>query len=104
MYSVFIRDWLSVFPRSQVHVVRGEDYYANREIVLNEIFLFLGLAELPSAFYDAVSSADILNSRTAGRRVPEMEEETRKLLTEFYQPYNQDLAELLHDRRFLWDS
>nr|KAG5688851.1 hypothetical protein BaRGS_005226 [Batillaria attramentaria] len=30
--------------------------------------------------------------------------ETRAMLDDFYRPHNQRLAELLHDRRFLWQD
>lgn len=37
-------------------------------------------------------------------RVNEMLNETRKRIKNFYQRYNEELAELLNDQRFLWDD
>ncbi len=33
---------------------------------------------------------------------PKMLEETREILDDFYRPYNQDLAGMLEDKRFLY--
>ena len=43
MYSVFLEEWLRVFPRDQILVVRAEDYFKDRTPTLNTIFNFLGL-------------------------------------------------------------
>ncbi|KAK2142003.1 hypothetical protein LSH36_1007g01009 [Paralvinella palmiformis] len=44
LYSAFMPDWLRVFPRDQIHVIRSEDYFANRKPVLDDVVEFLGLA------------------------------------------------------------
>jgi hypothetical protein len=45
MYSVFMREWLSVFPRSSFYLLRTEDYHDNMAQHLNAIFNFLGVGE-----------------------------------------------------------
>jgi hypothetical protein len=45
MYSVFLKDWIKVFKRENVLVIKSEDYYANRTATLNEIYTFIGLGK-----------------------------------------------------------
>ncbi|KAI8789052.1 carbohydrate sulfotransferase 15, partial [Biomphalaria glabrata] len=40
--------------------------------------------------------------RTSDRKLGGMLDKTRELLHSFYHPHNLDLAQLLHDDRFLW--
>ena len=46
LYSVYIEDWLQVFPRENFRFVRLEDYAANKTHVLLETIRFLGLGQL----------------------------------------------------------
>ena len=41
MYSVFMADWLRVFPRQQIHVIRYRDLVRDTNHVMNQIFKFL---------------------------------------------------------------
>ena len=43
MYSVFLKDWLAVFPANQVRIVRFEDYKKDMKGVLQTLYYFLGL-------------------------------------------------------------
>ena len=45
LYSVYVEDWLKVFPRDQIMVIKGEDYYDDRRNVLERVFKFLVLGE-----------------------------------------------------------
>ena len=46
LYSVYIEDWLQVFPRENFRFVRLEDYAANKTHVLLETIRFLGLGNI----------------------------------------------------------
>lgn len=46
LYSVYIKDWLQIFPRSQLMVLKAENYYADRRSILEEVFKFLELGKL----------------------------------------------------------
>ena len=41
MYSVYLKDWFRIFPKSQIHVLRTEDYHVSMETELKKIFTFL---------------------------------------------------------------
>ena len=45
MYSVFMKEWLAVFPRSSFYILRTEDYHDNMIYHLNNIYNFLGLGK-----------------------------------------------------------
>ena len=45
MYYPFIADWLRVFPRDQIKVVRYEDYISRPSEIINEVCKFLEIRE-----------------------------------------------------------
>lgn len=45
MYSSFLKEWLSAFPRGQIMFVLFEDYINNRAEMLNQMFEHLGVGE-----------------------------------------------------------
>ena len=52
-----------------------------------------------------ISKKPVANSRASGhvpRRVGHMLNETDVLLRRFFEPFNQQLTELIGDERFLW--
>ncbi len=42
MYSEFLDDWLRVFPRDQLLILRNEDYKVTQREHMEVIFKFLG--------------------------------------------------------------
>lgn len=52
MYIIFLLDWLTVFNREQILVIRLEDYAANLEVTIKKVFDFLSVGTYPkSTFY-----------------------------------------------------
>ncbi|XP_064646115.1 uncharacterized protein LOC135499313 [Lineus longissimus] len=103
LYSVYIGDWLTVFPRSQVHVVRAEDYGRNTAGVLQDIFKFLEVDALPPDTLKEIAEGPRMNTnRQYSYDVGPMQASTRKLLDDFFKPFNEALAHILQDDRFLW--
>jgi len=45
LYYVFIKDWLSVYPREQFLFIKSEDYFKNRTATVMEILEFLKLSK-----------------------------------------------------------
>ena len=45
LYTIFIEEWLKVFPREQFHILRLEDYTEDKQLALNDIFQFLGVGK-----------------------------------------------------------
>uniref|UniRef100_A0A0B6ZS08 Sulfotransferase domain-containing protein n=1 Tax=Arion vulgaris TaxID=1028688 RepID=A0A0B6ZS08_9EUPU len=102
-YSVYVRDWLKVFPRQQILFIRFEDYVTNLDDTLKKVFSFLELAPLPEE-----TMQKMLNSGTANvgkhYNFGPMLNETRYILREFYQQFNDELAEMLNDADFNWNT
>lgn len=103
MYSVHIREWLKRFPTEQVHIIRTEDWAQDAVSELQEVFKFLSLSEISKETIDQFSQKKRMNERKPrNKRIGGMLPETRELLTSFYQPFNEDLAKLLQNEKYLW--
>lgn len=53
LYVVYLLDWLSIFSREQVLVLRLEDHASNRKYTMHTVFRFLGLGERARSMYNA---------------------------------------------------
>ncbi|XP_059177868.1 carbohydrate sulfotransferase 15-like [Physella acuta] len=99
-YSVFLKEWFRVFPRSAFHVTRTTEYKNDMEGTLKGVFDFLEIPQLSKTLM-----ADVLNQTkrhvTAEKKGVALPE-TVKVLREFYADCNKETAELLGDDRFLW--
>lgn len=93
-----------MFPISQVHVVHFETYRKSEIDAINKVFKFLDLE--PVTQFDRAGQRIMSKEKVFGgkqyERVGPMMEKTEKILTEFYQPFNVELAKLLNDTRYLW--
>ncbi|CAL1541435.1 unnamed protein product [Lymnaea stagnalis] len=99
-YSMFLKEWFQVFPRSAFHVTRTTEYTNNMAETLDGVFKFL---DIPSVSSELM--ADILNQTR--RHVTSLKHgvvlpETRVALRSFYEECNRETAMLLEDDRFLW--
>ncbi|XP_074531135.1 carbohydrate sulfotransferase 15-like [Halichoeres trimaculatus] len=105
MYIIFLLDWLTVFKREQIHVLRLEDYAANLKVTIRTVFDFLSVGPLPEHVEAALTKRPMSNARRAAdRNLGPMLPATRDLLREFHQPFNQKLASVLDNKAFLWSA
>ncbi|XP_071786018.1 carbohydrate sulfotransferase 15-like isoform X2 [Asterias amurensis] len=102
LYSVYLRDWLKVFPRDQIKVIRLEDWQTNCTQMLPQLFEFLQLRKLDST--DIKKKCRRHPSNVNKRPTKQMLPETKQLLKEFYRPFNVELAQLLNDDKYLWED
>ena len=98
LYSEYLKDWYSVFPSEQILVISLEQYSANQTLVLNKVYIHLGLE---------LSANSLSYKQNEPRNVnnwhfPPMLTKTRHLLQQFYRPFNKNLALILGDEQFLW--
>nr|XP_054757794.1 carbohydrate sulfotransferase 15-like [Lytechinus pictus] len=104
-YAVFLRDWLRIFPRDQILVLRLEDWQSRCTSKLREIYRFLELSPLKRSGLSFICGAEkIRTNAQMKKRVGEMLDETRTLLNNFYSPMNAELSELLNSMKFLWND
>ena len=99
MYAEFLGEWLAAFPRDQLLFLRNEDYKVAQREHMDAVFGFLGVRNLTAPEWDKVMGMPVKN---VGKDKSEMLPETRKLLSDFYAPFNEMLAENLGDERYLW--
>ncbi len=84
-YLDMLPRWFSLFPREQFHITASEDFYADPERRVNEIWRFLGLEPRK------------LRSRTRHNQqvAPDIRPETRERLQDAVADHNRGLEELL---------
>ncbi|XP_071089470.1 carbohydrate sulfotransferase 15-like isoform X1 [Haliotis cracherodii] len=104
MYYVYLQEWLRVFPRHQLHIVRLEDYADEPMDILKGIFKFLTLRALTSDEEESIFRKPMVANarRSKDKDLGVMREDTREILNNFYMPFNQKLSILLHDPKYLW--
>ncbi|XP_076434560.1 carbohydrate sulfotransferase 15-like isoform X1 [Babylonia areolata] len=103
LYAVFLSDWLRVFPRHQLHIFRFEDYVQDIAGHLKGLFHFLGLKAVPDEKLHHLASLSVYNKGRHYNTGP-MLPETRRLLQEFYAPFNAQMAALMNSDKYLWES
>ncbi|XP_025108548.1 carbohydrate sulfotransferase 15-like isoform X2 [Pomacea canaliculata] len=102
MYSIFLEDWLRIFPRSHIYVMRYEDYATDMLTEINKIYAFLHLAKLNGTVMKGVLDDVKLKAGILYEKVGPMMPETMDILNDFYEPFMENLADILQDERFLW--
>ena len=108
LYYFHIVKWLSVLPRNKFLFLRMEDLINDTFNVMLKVWTFLDIDSLSQeALEHHIHNSMKTNANTwivleEYRDKFKMSPITRRLLTSFHQPYNQRLAKLLNDDRFLW--
>lgn len=85
--------WTRLFKTNQILVVSTEDLQKNPTSTLNEIFLFLGTHpfQIPTPEIRKAAKYNKMNN------------DTRKLLIDYFRPYNQKLYQSI-GKKFDWDK
>ncbi len=92
LYVYFLEKWMSIFPKEQFCILSLEDLASNPRNIMKQVFDFLGV---PNYEIEAFTNKNPGN-------YPEVGDEIRQKLYEFYRPHNQRLEEFL-GRKFNWD-
>ena len=102
LYYVHIQKWLSVVPRKRWLFITTEELSANKSQTMNRVWDFLNIPpmkeETQGRKYTQIF-VDYHNNQSLFMR-----NDTRKILKDFFRPYNQMLADLLGNRKFLWED
>ena len=93
IYIYQIENWFKFFKKSQILIIKSEDFFKNPAKFTNDVFTFLGLSDY------SINSNTIFQKET---NVP-MDKSTQKWLEEFYKPFNEQLYQLL-GRDFNWNN
>ncbi|XP_055872446.1 uncharacterized protein LOC106071469 [Biomphalaria glabrata] len=101
-YSVFMREWLQVFPLESFLLIKTEDYKINPENTLKSVIEFLGLGPLKEKVLQEIAEEE--KSRITEQRIiaGPMKNETRIILHELLDSCSHELAKLVKNDNFLW--
>ncbi len=105
LYHDQVHRWLRLFLRQQLMIVRSESLFENAADTMSEVAEFLGLES-----FEFRTADQLQRSWDAGESNPierpqdyaAMEDATRHLLADFFEPYNQQLYRLI-DEDFGWN-
>ena len=105
IYICYIREWKEKFG-DHMKIIRLEDYGSRPSSTLHEVYEFLEVSPFSEEKIDAfINIHEAKETRNSNNRVlGDMLNSTRQLLNSFYRPFNLELAKLLNDNRFLYDS
>jgi hypothetical protein len=104
LYHDQLHRWLRLFPRQQLMIIQSERFFENEADTMNEVAEFLGLEP-----FEFEAAGQLQRSWDAGasnvlekpRDYHAMDDATRRMLTDFFEPYNQQLYRLI-DEDFGW--
>ena len=97
LYYYHIAPWLKVIPHERFLFLRTEDLVHDSSLTMSKVWHFLDVHDLSKT---ATMSYNV-NHAVEDLKIPS---QTKQLLDKFYQPYNQLLARLLADMRYLWND
>jgi len=105
LYHDQLHRWLRLFPRQQMMIIQSERFFEHEADTMNEVADFLGLeqfefqaAEQLQRSWDAGAS----NAFEMPQDYPALDNATRRVLTDFFEPYNQALYRLI-DEDYGWN-
>jgi Sulfotransferase domain len=106
LYAQQLIPWIEAFGRDNILILRFEDFESNQTAVLQQILDFVGIVDHS---LQRIADADLehqYNPRNqVQRRTGKVGGDMREYLRRFYQPYNEELADLLGDKSWkkVWD-
>lgn len=106
LYYVHIQRWLSVAPRERFHFVQMEEMSRETGKVAKKLWDFLDIIPGDLELHDA-NGCQKNEQHAVGYHSDtrlQMRRDTAAILEEFYRPFNQWLADLIGDRKFLWEN
>ncbi len=100
LYHDQLRRWLQLFPRQQLMIIQSESFFQNEADTMNKVAEFLGLqpfefreAEQLQRSWDAGAS----NASESPQDYAAMDDATRSILADFFEPFNQQLYHLIEE-------
>ncbi len=100
LYHDQVHRWLRMFPRQQLMIIQSESFFENEADTMNEVAEFLGLEPFEFQAADQLQrswDAGANNSSERPQDYAAMDEATRRILTDFFEPYNQQLYRLIDE-------
>ncbi|MGL5080084.1 MAG: tetratricopeptide repeat protein [Microcoleaceae cyanobacterium] len=85
IYVVFLKQWRAVFPKEQFLILKSDDFYSKPQVVLKQVFEFLGLPDYDLSEYPQYNQGFYQS----------MPDSVRNQLTTYFKSHNQDLEDFL---------
>lgn len=92
IYVTQLQNWFKYFPREQFLIIKSEDFYKEPEKIYKQVLDFLNLPPFKLNIYKQYKM----------RKYTTMKSETKILLKDFFQSYNEQLS-ILIGKNFRWD-
>ena len=104
VYYIHIQKWLSIIPRKRFLFLTLEELSRNLDQTANMVWKFVGVKPfvIDSRECEGKNKQKKVDYKNDPRLA--MRNDTREILKSFFQPYNQMLADLLGDKKFLWNQ
>ena len=104
LYHDQLHRWLRLFPRQQLMIIQSESFFENEAGTMNKVAEFLGLKPFEFQAADQLQrswDAGASNLFEKPQDYPAMDDAARRILTDFFEPHNQQLYRLI-DQDFCW--
>ena len=105
LYHDQLHRWLRLFPRRQLMIIQSEMFFENPVDTMNEAAGFLGIEPFSCQATNQlqqVFDAGNVETLEAPHDYVAMDDSTRRLLADFFEPFNQQLYRLI-DEDFGWN-
>jgi len=105
-YAIWLQEWLRVWPRAQLAIFRLEDYDTDPTRFMSTVLTALNLRRFENDSGLYMENIVAQSHKRVGRNVSHrgIFKSTFAFLTDFFQPYNERLARMLGDDRYLWND
>ncbi|XP_050392574.1 carbohydrate sulfotransferase 15 isoform X1 [Patella vulgata] len=103
MYVVYLKEWFEVFEKDRFLIFKNEEYSKDIKSHVQKVFQFLDLNTLSDEEMEKiVNQKRAFDQSKTKKSTGPMWQETRQILDDLYRSYNEELAELLADNKYLW--
>jgi len=105
LYHDQVHRWLRLFSHEQIMIIQSERFFENEANTMNEVADFLGLEPFEFQAADELQrrwDAGAPNASKMPLEYPAIDDATRRLLADFFEPYNQQLYQLI-GADYAWD-
>ena len=93
IYINYLKDWMSIFPKEQILIIKSEEFIKNPSRVFHRVLKFLNLSNWKLKEFRKYNPS----------QYQKMKKSTRKYLMEFFKPHNQRLYKYLGSD-FEWEE
>ena len=102
LYMCWVVDFREIFGEN-MYMLTTEEYSNNQMQTMKELYRFLGVStDIDFTPLENMFTERVNERHAAGVQKGGLPAETRKLLDDFYRPYNEQLAEYLGDTKYLF--